>query len=802
MGGFGNILVPVMIGAADMAFVRCVVAAWVVWMVTDTTYWNSCSKLHLGEGESPELNIACVEKAGRSQTHVGRSLLLLVLMVKAILLELQFCDPSHVGVSLEGHRAYPHNVRYGKAIVHSSQKNRMAISRVKRMSEVPKSTSDQASRNVGWAKGLEKTTYAHRATIVAQALHMRKDNVKGGSQLGYIGGKDVTSRWAGIHAPFQVRTYGSKTQARRTGTPFLEENWKERVTIPTEFIAFQSKCVNWRGPIKEKVYKFLLDPRMFEIAYAKLRSKPGNLTPGINPTTLDGISAEWVQETIASLKDESFQFTPGRRIYIAKPQGGSRPLTITPPRDKIVMEVMRMILEAIYEPTFSPCSHGFRAAHSCHTALRQIRERFGVASWYIEGDISKCFDTIDHHKLMVLIESKILDRKLSRLIWKSLRAGYFEFRDYQQALIGTPQGSVISPLLANIFMDQLDKFIEGLMVNFNRGARTRNFKPYARLNWRLNSCIGTLPKKETRKIASQMRRLHSRDPMDPNFRRLVYVRYADDWIIGIRGSHAETLDIKTQVEEFLKEEMGLSLNVKKTLITHAGTNKALFLGTYIFKARARTTRTSSKGHTIRNSKEIRLEAPIKRIISKLTKANFIRNGRSWPKFIWMHCSLDQIITLYNAVIRGYINYYSFVNNRAAYATYVYYLLRGSCAKLIAGKMKLGSQSKVFAKYGKSLTVNAEKKRWLYKPSYKVTPWAFRTGHVNYRVNLYTRSISPASLLGLVCQMCGSEYRVEMHHVRHLKDIEAGKNLPDKLMMRHKRKQIPLCRQCHMDLHRK
>jgi group II intron reverse transcriptase/maturase len=593
---------------------------------------------------------------------------------------------------------------------------------------------------------LEETTYGHRAIIVANAPLNSENNVKDGSQLGYMVGKDVTRRWAGIHASVQVRTFSSKAKALGTGprakgpkayglrAPFLEGNWKERATIPTEFIAFQSKCVKWKGPIKENVYKFLLDPRMFEIAYAKLRNNPGNLTPGINPTPLDGINAEWIQETIASLKDESFQFTPSRRINTAKPQGGTkaalggpRPFTIAPPRDKIVMEVMRMILEAIYEPTFSPHSHGFRAAHSCHTAFRQIREKFGVASWYMVGDITKCYDTIDHHKLMALIESKILDRKFSRLVWKSLRAGYFEFDNSQQSLIGTPQGSVISPILANIFMDQLDKFIEssfmnlfmkGLMKGFDQGTHTCNFIPCHRLNGRLNHSIENLPKEETRKIPIQMRILPARDPMDPNFRRLVYVRYVDNWIIGIRGSHAEIVHIKTKVEEFLKEKMGLTLNAEKTLITHAETEKALFLDTYIFKAQARITRTSSKDCVMNNAKEIRLEAPIKHIVSKLTKAHFVRERRSWPKFIWIHYSLDQIITLYNAVIRRYMNYYSFVDNRGALATYVYYLLRGSCAKLIAAKMKLASQLKVFEKYGKFLTVNAEKNLFLHKPGYK------------------------------------------------------------------------------------
>jgi group II intron reverse transcriptase/maturase len=772
-------------------------------------------------------------------------------MVKAILLELQFLDPSHIGVCLAGYRAYLLDDRYGKAIDHPSQKCRVAISHVKEMSEAPKSTTGQIYQNVGWPKGVVSTTYGHRVFVVANKVgrdsarkwganemggdsppigppepHHSPTNapnggdkggllpptlfVKGGSQLAYIVGKDVSSRWTGIHDPFSpgVRKLSSKAKVRRGG-PFLETNWEERATIPTEFITFQSKCKQWKGPVKAHIHKFLYDPRLFEIAYGKLRSNPGNMTPGINPTTLDGMSGEWIKETIASLKNESFQFASRRRIEVKKPKGGTRPLTIAPPRDKIVMEGIRMILEAIYEPRFSSSSHGFRSGHSCHTALRKIREQFGVASWYIEGDISKCFDTIEHHKLMNLIESVILDRKFTRLLWKSVRAGYFSFREYQNSIIGTPQGSVISPILANIYMDQLDKFVEEIQKDFNKGDRTKSYKPYKNssaslLNWALNKRLGACskPSKQvTRKMAAEMRRLPSRDPMDPNFRRLIYIRYADDWIIGIRGTNAETLLIKHKIQKYLQEVMGLSLNAEKTLITHAATGKAFFLGTYIFKARVNTTRKSIKAAIIRNGKQVRLEAPIQHIVAKLTKANFVRNGRSWPKLIWLQCSLDQIITLYNAVMRGYLNFYSFVENRGAVATYVYYLLRGSCAKLIAAKMKLGSIEKVFAKYGKSLTVNAEKKRALHKPDYKRKSWAFQSNHVNSIVNLFATSISPASLLALPCALCGRVYRVEMHHVRHLKHIEAGKSLPEKLMMRHKLQQIPLCRECHMQLHR-
>ena len=460
---------------------------------------------------------------------------------------------------------------------------------------------------------------------------------------------------------------------------------------------------------------------MFEMAYGKLHSNPGDITPGINPTTLDGLSEKWIEKTVISLKNEFFKFLLGRRVNIPKPRGDSRPLTVISSRDKIVMEVMRLILEAVYKPTFSPNSHGFRSGKSCHPALRCIREKFGVANWYIEGDIEKCFDSISHHRLIILIELKILDRKFTRLVWKSLRAGYFEFKTYQNSIIRTPPGSVISPILANIYMDQLDKYVEELITEFNKGISTIRGKEYSQFNKRLNYLRkrGTLLKKDMRKLASQMRKCNSRNPFDSNFRRLVYVRYSDDWILGVCGSRKETFTIKEKIDHFLKEKMDLILAKNKTLITHASTGKTFFLRIYIFKARHQITRRSNKSQIIRNFKDVRLKAPIQYVIAKLTKANFVRKKKAGPRFIWLQCSLDQIIVLYNNALRGYTNYYSFVNNQAAFFTYIYYLLKSFCAKLIATKYKLNSQRKVFIKYGKNLIVNKEKNLKFYKPSYKV-----------------------------------------------------------------------------------
>ena len=626
---------------------------------------------------------------------------MLALMVKVILLKLQFFDPFHVGVCPVGYRAYLLDVRYGNASGHSSQKSQVTNSHFKRTNGVPKRASGQDIRNTGWSKVL-LMNYDHRAFVVMkspggkEALPNGRDNMKGGSQLCYTRRWNVSSHRTGIHH-FYIRSHSTQS--------FLEDEWKKRATIPEEFAAFQKKCVNWKGSIKDHIYKFLLDPRLFQIAYDKLRSNKGNMTPGINSTTLDRLSKEWIQETIVLFKNETFKFTPGRRIIIDKSQNGTRPLMIVSPKDKIVMELIRMILEAVFEPRLSSHSHGFRSKHSCHTALKQVKEQFGVARWYIKGGILKCFDSINHYKLIAMVESVIKDRKFIRLIWKILRTGYFEFKEYQISLIGTPQGSVISSILVNIHMHQLDLFIEEFKKQYDKCTFIQGLKTYKRLNSRFNKKDFSLSNEKKRKLATKMQLFPGKDPMDSNFRRLLYVRYTDEWLIGIYGTYFETVHIKTQIEEFLKRQMELDLNKEPPLITHARTGKILFLGIYISKARVQKLCRSDKSHIIRNSRKICLEAPIQQIVNKLTKANYVRNGVSWPKFIRLNCSLEQIVTQYNWVLQRFVNYYSFVGNRGAMTTYIYYLLRGSCAKLIAAKMKLGSQVKVYAKYGKSLIVN-------------------------------------------------------------------------------------------------
>lgn len=213
---------------------------------------------------------------------------------------------------------------------------------------------------------------------------------------------------------------------------------------------------------------------------------------------------------------------------IPKANGKMRPLTVAPPRDKIVQEVLRMILEAIFEPTFSDHSHGFRPSRSCHTALRQVRTQFGAASHYLEGDISKCFDSFDHHTLMNIIESKIKDRRFTALLWKALRAGYFEFNEVQSSIVGTPQGSIVSPLLANIYLHKLDMFMEKRIAEYNRGKVARVSREYKHLEYQQSKAARNGDTLAALRFMKLKQLIPSRIHADPNFRRMYYVRYADD----------------------------------------------------------------------------------------------------------------------------------------------------------------------------------------------------------------------------------------------------------------------------------
>lgn len=546
----------------------------------------------------------------------------------------------------------------------------------------------------------------------------------------------------------------------------------------------------------DNIYKLMYAPELYAVAYEKLKSKPGNMTPGITPTTLDGFSTEVIGDIIKRLQADTFQFQPGRRVLIPKPSGGNRPLTVTSARDKIVQEVMRMILEAIFEPGFSQSSHGFRPGKSCHTALAEVKAKFGVATWYIEGDISKCFDSFDHEILMSIIGKRIKDERFLRLIRKTLKAGFLEFRVYKHSVTGTPQGSIISPILCNVYLDSLDKLVEKLTLEFDKGKAPKTDKAYTSAANKKKRAKTVEEKVKWHKV---LQTLPSKDPLDPNFRRLVYVRYADDWIIGIRGTKVECKNILNTIKEFLLKELKLNLSETKTLITNPNNEAAIFLGTRLRKAQ-HTSYNRRHGFTQRNPREIRLEIPKERIEKKLREAGFLKGITPAPRFLWMPNTKDGIILLYNSVYHGIMNYYSFAHNFNYISSWLHFTLKSSCAKLLAAKLTLKTQRLVYGKFGKDL--KGKDKTAFAKLEMGTKPWNFKKSASPLIHAMYSQALSKASLSNLSCSMCGDGYRVEMHHIRMLKDLNPKLDKIDELMAKNRRKQIPLCRTCHMDYHKR
>lgn len=321
--------------------------------------------------------------------------------------------------------------------------------------------------------------------------------------------------------------------------------------------------------INSNLYKLTLKEDMLIVAYERLKSQPGNMTPGSDPETLDGTSMRTIEILSEHLRTEKYQPKPVRTVYIPKANGKKRKLGIPGPRDKIVQEVVRMILEAVYDSPkgayFKDSSHGFRRARSCHTALQEVQRWSGV-TWLIEGDIKSCFDDIDHGILIEILRKKIKDDRLIVLIQKFLKAGYLDVnRVMKNSLAGTPQGGIISPILSNVYLHELDEYVEQLQREYEKGKQRKLNPEYRKLQRRRIKLAeeGKTGTPEYRELTRAMRKTPSMDPKDPEFVRIKYVRYADDWIIGVTGSYELAEEIKEKIGQFLKSKLNLTLSQEK-----------------------------------------------------------------------------------------------------------------------------------------------------------------------------------------------------------------------------------------------
>jgi group II intron reverse transcriptase/maturase len=402
-----------------------------------------------------------------------------------------------------------------------------------------------------------------------------------------------------------------------------------------------------------QLYRQMFNKDLYLLAYGNIYSNQGAMTPGASAETADGMSEGKIGEIIGLMRHERYRFSPARRVYIPKKNGKLRPLGLPSWSDKLVGEVARLLLEAIYEPVFSRWSHGFRKKFGCHTALRDIREIWTGTTWFIEGDISDCFGQLDHQVMLSILAEKIHDQRFLRLIANMLKAGYLEDWEYHDTLSGSPQGGVVSPILSSIYLDKLDKFVEQeLIPQYTRGARRKSNPEYHRKAARLKYARRTGNRAAARSLEKELRSLPYGDPMDPGYRRLQYIRYADDHLPGFIGPKAEAEQIKAKLAAFPRETLGLELNAGKTLITHGRTTPARFLGYDIIVQHCDTKRTG--GRRAANGK-IALRVPPD--VVKAQCARYRQHGKPWHRPRLQNLSDYDIVRIYGAEYRGVVNYY-------------------------------------------------------------------------------------------------------------------------------------------------
>lgn len=527
----------------------------------------------------------------------------------------------------------------------------------------------------------------------------------------------------------------------------------------------------------ERVYRHFYNPDFYLRAYDNLYANHGSGTAGIDGETADKFSMEKVKELIELMRNESYQPAPVRRVYIPKKNSQKRPLGIPSFSDRIIQEISRMILDAIYEPAFEDFSHGFRPNRSCHTALHEAKVNFKGATWFIEGDIKDYFDNISHHKLIALLEKKINDAKFIRLIWKFLRAGCLEDWKYYGTYSGTPQGGIVSPVLANIYLDHFDKWFNSYKNKFDQGS----------------------PKSK-----------------ESDFKRIKCIRYADDFVIAVWGSKEHCETIKHDIKEFMSKELEIELSEEKTLITHSE-DGAKFLG-HIIKVRNDWNFRKDKNGVKKRSFNgcVELFMPDDTVRNFITKYKMVKdiNAKQWRMLhipsIVNHPDIE-IVALYNARLRGLYNFYKMAINVNRYMWQLRYVMEYSCLATLANKYKT-SIAKVKQKFAvdKHWGIPYEDKKgqakvlYFYKDGFSRTNVPHTLSDPDLHPNLMPFFNNPTSLLDRLragqCELCGTgDFKYEIHHVNKLKNLK-GKEKWEQVMIGKNRKTLIVCQKCHNIIH--
>jgi len=525
----------------------------------------------------------------------------------------------------------------------------------------------------------------------------------------------------------------------------------------------------------KRVYNLILLEDLFIIAYKNLKFKKKIITLDAHKLNQDELKIKFIQNIIENLQKETFEFSPIRRIYTPKCNNNSQLLPIPSFKDKLVQEVIRIILESIYSPRFLSCSHGFQKNKRCHTALKDVRTIFTGVKWLIKRDIEKCFNSFNHHKLINILKKRISDQRFINLIWKLFQAGYLEdFKLLSTSLTEIPQGEVIRPILSNIYLHEFDLFIIDLIKKFNKyiyhanNQKYSNFQPYHRLQ---------------------------------------YVRYADDFIIGVIGNVNDAKLIKKKINLFLSKKLLFSVSSKKNKLVNASQDKIKFLGINVRVLTHKKTYFPSFKHIhykkIQLTKSsqilIKLKVDIKSLIFKLHSAGFCTKlGVPTPHFQLYAIRQNNIILIYNKIFQDLKNYFRFVDNYNALALTLQYILINSCAKLLAAKLKLKTVKSVYKKFGKYLNHNETIFYWSKSYTKNRIRFIINKSSSNWIFSLYIKKYINTDLITL-CIICKFLNKIKIQHIKHIKKIKLRLLIKNYTITNHK--QIPLCASCHYKIHK-
>lgn len=561
----------------------------------------------------------------------------------------------------------------------------------------------------------------------------------------------------------------------------------------------------------------------------RIKRNKGAKTPGVDGIKMGLLGDADIEAIISQLMDGTYTPQPVRRVYIPKANGKLRPLGIPTAKDRLVQEVVRSILEMIYEPIFSNHSHGFRPKRSCHTALDHIKSEWTGVKWLVEVDIKGYFDNIDHTVLLNLLRKHIEDRKFLSLIDSMLKAGFLEQWKFNETHSGTPQGGIISPLLANIYLHELDLFIEETIRGFDKGrSRSKNpeynrlavqtYKLRTRVNklraaGREDEANAALAEHDERR--ARMLTLPSKNTMDPAYKRLRYVRYADDFLLGIIGSKDEARVMMASVKTFLTDQLQLEVSTEKTGISKA-TDGVHFLGYGIrtYRGNRKVIHQAAEGYkgTKRSLNEsIQLRIPRAKVQAFTTRKNYglYDVGKSLHRNELLHCDDVEIATIYNAEFRGFAQYYALAYAAKHDLSKLQMIWQRSLYKTLAAKHRS--------------TVNKMVDRFKISPG-KYVVWQVENGarievkvwnlkdlvtepNATWNVDVVSKALRSSfrktrfidRALTRKCSACGeTEGPFELHHVNPMRT--AAKSTLQTTLAGRTRKIRVLCKECHQHLH--